>query len=252
LSRVGRRSLLLAIASLCVAVLVVGCRRREPPEAARARAQAQFLQQQLRGMEALVAKAEGGGLETQDQIAIGISEDLIKGLVQASLPREVMLGQRVRLRVESAEAYFRGDRSALVLRARISSADAPRASARVELAGALKEFQLTKGQLVTRVSVVHFSVLESSLGNLAADVIENLVKDHIGVIENAIPPLAIPVKLEESVRIGGLTEGVVVAKSGVLPLTIAVAQVIPVNQRLWILLDAKAGPWQADPQEAKP
>jgi hypothetical protein len=37
----------------------------------------------------------------------------------------------------------------------------------------------------------------------------------------------------------------VVAKPGSLPLEITVSQVLPMNQRLWVLLKAKAGPWQA-------
>ena len=51
-------------------------------------------------------------------------------------------------------------------------------------------------------------------------------------------------QIEQSIKIGGLTEGAVVAKPGSLPLEIAVSQVLPVNQRLWVLLNAKAGPWQ--------
>jgi hypothetical protein len=246
------RFALLAAASLGGLALVAGCRRREPPEAARARATAAFLEQQIRSLETLVAKAEGGGLETQGQIAIGISEELVKGLIDASLPREVVLAERLRLRLESAEAIFRGNRSGLVLRARISGKDTPGANATVEMAGTLKEFEFEKGQLVSRVSVLHFTVLESSMGNLAADVIENLVKPHLATIDGVIPPVVIPVSLEESVKIGGLTEGVVVAQSGMLPLAIKVAQVVPLNQRLWVLLDAKAGPWQALPPVEKP
>ena len=66
------------------------------------------------------------------------------------------------------------------------------------------------------------------------------------LIQDAIPPLEVPVHIEQSIRIGGLTEGAVVAKPGSLPLAIAVSQVIPINQRLWVLLSAKAGPWQPE------
>jgi hypothetical protein len=246
------RFALLAAASLIGLASLAGCRRREPPEAARNRAAAAFLQEQIRSLETLVAKAEGAGLETQGQIAIGISEELVKGLLNASLPREVVLADRLRLRLESGEAIFRGNRSGLVLRARISGKDTPGASATVEMAGALKEFEFEKGQLVSRVSVLHFSVIESSMGNLAADVIENLVKPHLSRIDGVIPPVVIPVDLEESVKIGGLTEGAVVANSGMLPLAIKVAQVLPINGRLWAFLDARAGPWRTLPPPEKP
>jgi hypothetical protein len=108
------------------------------------------------------------------------------------------------------------------------------------MGGALKEFELEKGRLVSRVSVIHFSVLESSLGNLAADVIENLVKPHLATIDAAIPPLVIPVDLEQSVKIGGLTEGVVVANSGILPWPSGRAGG-PINRRLWCF-STRGGP----------
>jgi hypothetical protein len=198
-----------------------------------------------------VAKAEGGGLETRDQIAVGISEAVVKTLVDASLPQKVELGGRVELTLESARAFFRGSRSALALRASLRSADVQGAHADVELGGMLKDFEISKGKLSTRVSLIHFSVLEASLGDLGADVVDRLVKQNLGAIERAIPPVVIPVSIEEKVRIGGLTEGTVVAKSGALPLAFSVAQVIPVRERLWILLDAKAGPWETA-AEAKP
>jgi hypothetical protein len=229
-----------------------GCRRREPPEAARARASAAFLRQQIQSLEPLVAKTEKGDLDTQEQIAIAVSEEVVKGLFSASLPRDLVLAGRVSLRLETADALFRGNRSGLVMRARISTTAAPSAYARVELGGALKDFEFTEGRLQARASLVHFSVLESSAGDLAADLVENLVKNNLQAIEAAVPPLVVPVDLEESVKIDGLTEGAVVAKPGVLPLAIKVSQVLPMNGRLWVLLDAKAGPWQALPAaEAK-
>jgi hypothetical protein len=39
----------------------------------------------------------------------------------------------------------------------------------------------------------------------------------------------------------------VVASPGTLPLAISVRHVIPVNQRLWVLLQARAGPWEPAP-----
>jgi hypothetical protein len=239
------------VAATGLALLAIGlgtaCRQREPPEAARARASAAFLQQQIQSLEALVAKAEKGELETEGQIAIGVSEEVVKGLFNASLPRDLVLAGRLTLRLESAEAIFRGNRSGLLMRARISSTRVPDAYARIELGGALKEFAFEEGRLVARPTLVHFSVLESSVGDLAADLVENLVKNNLQAIEAAVPPLVIPVSLEEAVKIDGLDEGPVTAKPGALPLAIKVALVLPVNQRLWVLLEASAGPWQALP-----
>jgi hypothetical protein len=238
-----------ATATVCCVALLGGCSRREPPEAARARATGRLLHDQLQSLEGLIAKAESGGLGTEDQVAVAVSEQVVTDLVSGSLPLDIKVTERVQLRLESAEAFFRGNRSGLLLRARVSSKDIPDAFANLELGGVLKEFTFAEGRLTAQISLAHFSVIESSVGDLAADLVENLVKQHLDMIQRAIPPLVVPVNLEESVKIAGLTEGVVVAKPGVLPLSITVAQVIPVGGRLWILLDAKAGPWQPLPAE---
>ena len=47
---------------------------------------------------------------------------------------------------------------------------APSAYARVELAGVLQDFQFTNGKLVANPTLGHFSVLEVSFGDVAADV----------------------------------------------------------------------------------
>jgi hypothetical protein len=227
------------------AVLALGCHKREPPEATLARTTATFRRAQIESLETLVAQAEKGELVTTDQIAIGISEDVVKGLLNAPLPREVVVKERLRVRIESALPVFRGNKAGLLFRAKASSVRMPTASATLELGGGLDEFRFEDGKLLARVALGHFTVLESSIGDLAADFLDNVVRANLALIQNAIPPVEIPVEIAQTIKIGGLTEGAVVAKSGALPLEIAVSQVVPVNQRLWILLKAKAGPWQA-------
>jgi hypothetical protein len=231
-------------AALVAAALGSGCHKREAPEIALKRSAAEFRREQIASLEKLIAQAEKGELVTSDLIAIGISEELVKALFSASLPQEVVVADRLRVRLESAEPVFRGGRAALLFRARVTSVDAPGASATIEMGGALENVKLDGGKLTTTVKLAHLSVIESSIGELAADAIDSLVRANIGAIEDAIPPVEIPVQLEQSVKIGGLTEGAVVARPGALPLDISVRRVLPLNERLWILLKAKAGPWQ--------
>ena len=209
-----------------------------------ARSTANSRRSQIDSLERLIAQADKGELVTTDQIAIGISEDVVKTLLNASLPQEVVIANRLRVRIESATPIFRGTKAGLLFRATASSVDAPGASATVELGGGLEEFRFENGKLLTRVSLAHFAVLESSLGDLASDALDSLLRANAVTIQDAIPHLEIPVQIEQSIKIGGLTEGPVVAKPGSLPLHIAVSHVLPVNQRLWVLLQAKAGPWE--------
>ena len=156
-----------------------------------------------------------------------------------------MVKERLRVRIESAVPFFRGNKAGLLFRAKASGVKMATASATLELGGGLDQFRFEDGKLVARVALGHFTVLESSIGDLAADALDNVVRANLALIQDAIPPVEIPVEIAQSIKIGGLTEGAVVAKPGSLPLEIAVSQVLPMNQRLWVLLTAKAGPWQA-------
>jgi len=211
-----------------------------------ARATAESRKTQIANLEKLIAQAEKGEVVTTDQIAIGVSEDLLRSLLQASLPPDIVVANRLRLKIESAEPFFRGGEAGLLFRARVSSTGLPDANATVSLGGSLEEFKFEGGRLSARVKLKHFNVLESSIGDLAANALDALVRANLEVIQDAIPEVEVPVQLEQAIKIGGLTEGAVVAKPGVLPLAISVSQVIPVNKRLWVLLQAKAGPWQTN------
>ena len=240
---------------LLTAFLAAGCQPRESYEITVARATAQLRRTQIATLERMIAQAERGELVTSDQIAIGISEDLVKNLLKVSLPPTIVVAERVSVKFESAQTFFRGGQAAILFRARGTSVDVTGASATLELGGGLEEFKFAGGKLVARVKLNHFTILESSIGDLAASVFDGLVRGHLDVLENAIPAIEIPVHLEQSIRIGGLNEGAVVAKPGTLPLSISVSQVLPANQRLWVLLEAKAGPWQvgsADPKAPAP
>jgi len=229
---------------LIAAILAMGCHRREPPEAVEARSTAAFRRSQIASLEQLLAQAERGELVTTDDIAIGISEDAVKSLLNASLPQEQVIAQRLRVRIETATPVFRGNKAGLLFLATVSSVDAPGAQATLELGGSLEQFRLEQGKLLAQVALGHFAVKQSSLGDLAADALDGLVRANAALLQGAIPPIEIPVQLEQAIKIDGLTEGAVVAKPGVLPLAVSVSHVIPVSGRLWVLLQAKAGPWQ--------
>jgi hypothetical protein len=238
---------------ICALALALagGCTRRERPEDTLARSKEVFVRGQIAGLEKTIGQVERGEVTTTDQVAIGLSEDLAKGLLNASLPLETVVANRLRVTVDSAEPFFRGTKAAILFRATVASVDISSASASVDIGGGIQDFALARGRLRARVALTHFNVRESGLGDLAADVIDGLIRAHLATIQDAIPPLEIPVELEESIAIGGLAEGPVVAKAGVLPLDVAVTQVIVGNRRLWVLLKAEAGVWQPAPSPAE-
>ena len=229
--------------ALLVASSLCGCQRRESAEVVLQRTAETVLLKQIEDLKSLVAKAEAGQVETRDRIAIGIHEDTSKALLDASLPQEQVVGDRVRVRIESARPIFQGNNALLLFQASAVGLKTG-ASARLELGGRLVNFTVVEGRLKADVELVHFKVIESSLAELGSGVLESLVQENLPALAKVTPDLEIPVSLDHSISIGGLDAGVVQAKGGVLPLSMSVAEVIPVNRRLWLFLEVKAGPWK--------
>jgi hypothetical protein len=238
-------------AALAVALTGSACHRRESLESSRVRAQETVLVSEIADLKTLIAKKQTGPADSLDRIGIGISAETSKALLDASLPQEQVIGGRVRIRIETAFPFFEGNNAAIVFRASARSLRTS-AEAHLEMGGRLKDFKIEKGKLVADIQLVHFKVLDSSLGDLGSDVLENLVRSNMDRLSGLLPGLAIPVGIEEAIEIPGLSEGVVTVKPGVLPLKVALAEVVPVNKRLWVLLDVKAGPWARTDAKGKP
>ncbi len=195
----------------------------------------------------MLARAEQGDFVTRDRLGIGVSEDVIKQLLDAGLPREADLAGKVRVRVETARPLFRGNNAALIFQASARSIVLEGAAVRLELGGSLERVRIRDGRLVADVQLNYWNVLDTSLGDLGAGVLDRLIRQELPTITGVLPTLEIPVRLEQSVRIDGLNEGPVTTRPGILPLEMTVAEVLPVRERLWVFLDARVGPWQALP-----
>jgi hypothetical protein len=168
-----------------VAILAVfaGCRAAEPPEVVRARSQREYLLSQIASLQELEARARRGDLVTTNRIAVGVDEKVAQDLLNAPLPQEIEIEKRVRIRLESAHSFFRGQQAALIFRARAVSLDAPAAFARIELGGGLEDFRLRDGHLTGRVRLYHFVLLDSTIGSLGRGVVEALFRNNLGAIE---------------------------------------------------------------------
>ncbi len=237
-------------AALAALLALAGCHAPEPPEAAQARNHKRLLEDELIQLGRLLDRARRGELATDGQIAIGVSESLVQRLLAASLPPERVLAGRLHVGLEKVEPLFRGGIAAILFRARVNSTDLPDARVELELAGSLKDVHLEKGRLTARVALLHFTVLSSFAGALGKNLVEDAVRANLSTIEGWIPPLEIPVLLEEGVDFGRLRDGPVRVGAGRLPLHLALSHVVPVNERLWLLVQAAAGEWESRPTTA--
>jgi hypothetical protein len=205
------------------------------------------LEDQLFQLARLLDAARRGELLTDGQIAIGLSERFIERLLTASLPSEHVLAGRLRIKLDEVKPYFRGGVATIAFRASVSSTDLANARVRLEMAGGLKDVRLEKGRLLARVSLVHFTVVDSFAGALGKNLVEDAVRANLDTLEESIPPIEVPVALEEGVEFGGLTDGPVQVGAGRLPLEFGLSRVVPINERLWLLVHAEAGKWAPAP-----
>ncbi len=230
-------------AALPVLALLCSCRAAEPPEAAHARAKKTLYEKQIQGLEQTLARFRQAP-PSKTRLLVAVDEEVFGEVVGATLPLDVAIKDRLNLRLEKASAYFRYTQGVVVFEGRLAGRQRPDRFLSMRLAGGIDDVSFKDGSLSAHVKLYYFEVLGSGLGDMGRNVIEQLVRDNLSLVEDQVPPIVIPVRLEQAIAIPGLGEGPVSVEPGVLPLSVAVAQTLSLDGRLWISIDVDAGPWK--------
>lgn len=251
----GRRLAHVALLGLLSLSLGGGACRQHDTEGARLRADQAVLERQVTGLEELVALAEQGALFPKDAFAIGIEEELVRGLLAAGLPQEQIVAERYHVRVERAAVRFESNQSLITLDGRVSQVGQPGTFADLQLRAGLGRLAIEPGtgRLKAQVVLDHFEVRQVAAAGapdrMVKVLIEELGRERLDTFESLLPVLEIPVRLDQSLQIKDLGEGPVSVPGGELPVHVAVSRVIPLSGHLWVMLDVSAGPWKASAAE---
>ncbi len=244
--RLRRRAL-----GLAAAWLLVGCAGRDE-QAARLRAERLLLERQVQGLRELIADAEAGMLTKPEQLLIGADEATVQGLLAATLPQERVIADRLLVRLESAAVQFRASQGVVLLKGRASFVDSRDSFVEVTLEGGLEDIEIRQasGVLAGRVAVYHLSVARAATAGAENPAMRSLAqslgRERPELLAALVPPLQIPIRLEESVAFKGFEEGPVSVRPGSLPVRASVARVLALAGRLWVVLDVGAGPWRRE------
>ena len=239
---------------IALATLTVAC-RGDQGRAARMIAEKRLLERQVAGLRELVAAAEQGTLLRAGQLLVGADEATIERLIAASLPQELVLAGRFRVRLESAEVRFRSSQGLIVLKGRASPLQSGDTFVDVRLEGGLDDVTVREstGTLLARVAVYHLQVERAAAGGAAGAAIRRLAealgRERMDALSELVPPLEIPIRVEESVGTDGFQEGPVNVRAGELKVRASVARVLALQGRLWVVLDVVAGPWRPGRRE---
>lgn len=225
----------------------IGCGRPEPADVVRARSEQALLEGQISELHKVIARADAGRLVTSNRIAIGLGEEEARQALDAALPRQVRLKDRLDVRLDDARPIFRGDTAAVQFEAQAHDVKTG-ASAHLAIGGRLVDFRVARAHLAARVELVEFRVLDSTTNRFAANAIQRFVRGNRDALGALVPDLDLPVRLDQAIEFGALDDGVVRTRPGRLPLAVAVAEVLPFAGRLWVFVDLRAGPWQVGTQ----
>ncbi len=236
-------------AGLLAVLVFSACRDRDEP--ARVLAREEHLHRQIEDLRILVDRAAKGALVPADGAVVAIGEDLAEQLLRLALPREVLLGERFRARLEKAEVRFRDKHGAVRFDGRVRWAhdadlfDAD-VSADVTVFARFETVELhpKEGVLVAQIVPMGFEIQrlrvggESRAARRFAEGVSEQLRDSLPALAF---PLTIPVAVEHELRFAGVEEGPLRIRGASIPLRVAVRDASAHGGRLWIVLQVKAG-----------
>jgi hypothetical protein len=231
---------------LCIGLLAAaasGC-RSEFEGGGDLRARRVVLRREVAGLRDAVAKLERGeSVVPPDDVAVAIDDKLLRDLIGAQLPFELDV-KGFHATLTQVEVQFRG--SPLVrLRGSGYLQKRPAVSAAVNAIGALENIAVdpATGMLSARIAVDHIGIeraagLESVLTGAALDELARTLRLQL---RDQLPPIQIPVRIQQSVELPWVTSGPVRLAGAAMPLEVGVSNVFAGRGLLWISVRVKPG-----------
>jgi hypothetical protein len=208
------------------------------------RAQRVVLQREVEGLRESVARLERGEpVLPLDDVVISIDDTFLRDLIAAQLPFETEV-ERFHLSLKEAEVQFRGS-PVVRLRGALHPKEKPDLEAAVVVLGALEGIEVdpSSSTLKAKITVDHIGIekaagLESILSGAALDEVARMVRLRI---KDQLPPIQIPVKVQQSIDLPAVTRGPVRIDGARMPLQVAVSQVLAGQGKLWIAVHFQPG-----------
>lgn len=226
-----------AVLALVLTATLGACGKSEFESGGELRARKVVLKREVDGLREIAARLERGEpMLPKDDVAISIKAALVRDLITAQLPFEMDV-DRFHVLLSDADVTFNGSpvvklRGTLVLRER------PDYVGEIAAIGALEGIQVdpATGTLKASISIDHITIeqaggLEKLLSRATLDEGARRVRLKI---KESLPPLQIPVKLQQSVDLPAVTSGPVRIDGATMPIQVGVSTVMATRDVLWI------------------
>jgi len=233
-----------ACAASFAALTLAACQDGGP----RARAEAAALRRQAATLRNLITAVETDQAFSSKHVTLGIGQELVRDLLQLTLPVETVTAPDLHVRLETAQVAFESGESRVTLRGRVSRVSSPGTFADLTVHGGLHRFEVGEraGHVSARVALDRVEVRQAEAEGLRRDLVE-AVLDRVGAtslasLADQIPPLTIPVRFERTLELGAVSAGPFEIAPSSLRFGVGLAQVVALGGRLWVLLDVSAAP----------
>jgi hypothetical protein len=232
-----------AVPLLAAGLLLSGCAPSE--EETSFLALKALLERQNQGIRELIQEQERGSLVPTDRFLIGVDEEIVQGLLRSQLPLERPLGKRFVVRLERATVSLRDKFGVITIEGEIHRPKTPERMTAVRIVGGLGSVAID-----SITDVLHVNIAIDHIDLIQAGILENvlgrggkkfLAEQARPRIQEALPPLAIPVVLGRSIAIPAVQEEGLQLDSLQVPLHLSVERVIAAGGKLWVTLNAEVG-----------
>jgi hypothetical protein len=202
------------------------------------------LQREVEGYREAAARLERGEpVLPKEDLAIAISDALVRDLIGAQLPFEADV-DRFHISLKTAEVKFRGS-PVVELTGALNLKDRPNLQAAAHVVGALEDIAVdpATATLKARISVDHLSLesvggIEQLMSGATLDEVGRMIRMQI---KDSLPQIQIPVKVQQSIELPAVTRGPVRLEGARMPLQVAVSQVLAGQGILWIAVHFQPG-----------
>ena len=229
---------------LAVLLLAAGAGCRKDQGEGELHARQATLEREAEGLRATLAKLERGEpILPEDAVVVAVSESNIKEFLDAQLPFEAD-ADSFKVKLTRGEAVFRGA-PAVHLAGSIWPAEHPDLVGEVRVQGALEDIRVEPetGTLEATVALDHVDLVR--MGGLEKFIpggsLNELARTVRKQLEPRLPPIQIPVKIEQGVELPSVTRGPVLIQGARLPLAVSVADVLAGNGILWVAVRVVPG-----------
>jgi len=213
------------------------------------------LTRQVADLRTLVERAERGRLVPTDGLIVAVREDVVRRMVQLTLPQEQLVQGRFRVRLERVDVRFRDRHGAVQLEGRVAwadDADLFRADVFVDLTvfGRIDAVAVDpkEGTLTAEMVPIGFEIRRLDVGErqpTARQLAEGLARALPESLSALRSTVTIPVAFEHRLRLGGRESGPVRFRPAALPLRLVVRDASAHGGRLWVSVgvqEVPAGP----------